>query len=142
MSDKATESRRKRQTPRRAIHKHCIDCVGSAPAVRDCQGDELVDSPCLLFPYRMGEGRPSVKLIRRFCLYCMGGSWKLVKVCPSRTCPFLHYRLGKNPNIQLSDIQRQHKRDLVAAARRYQLKQPKTASGTESFSQDQRTAPV
>jgi hypothetical protein len=87
---------RKLLTPRQAIHAHCIDCVGSASAVNNCQGDELYDHPCIFFPYRMGGRRPSVKLIRKFCLYCMGGNQKLVRECPSRTCPFLPYRMGKN----------------------------------------------
>jgi hypothetical protein len=95
-------------TPRRAIRKHCIDCVGGASEVRDCQGDKLFDGPCLFYRYRMGRGRPSVRLIRKHCLWCMGGSWKLVKECPSKTCPFLAYRLGKNPKVtarKLSDKQ-------------------------------------
>jgi len=99
LSDKATETPRKRMTPRRAIREHCVDCVGSTSAVRDCQGDELFDGPCILFPYRMGTGRPSVKLIRKFCLYCMGGRWKLVKECSNTRCPFLPYRMGKNPAL-------------------------------------------
>ena len=40
-----------------------------------------------------------MKLIRRHCLYCMGGSIKLVRECPSRTCPLLPYRMGKNPKL-------------------------------------------
>ena len=90
---------RKRLTPRQAIREHCIDCVGGASAVRDCQGDKLFDSPCIFFHCRLGTGRPSVKLIQKFCLYCMGGSWKLVNECPSMVCPFLPYRMGKNPTM-------------------------------------------
>jgi hypothetical protein len=97
LSDKATKAPTKRLTPRQAIHSHCIDCANSASAVRDCQGDELFDGPCVLFRYRMGVGRPSVKIIREFCLYCMGGSRKLVKECTSTGCPFLHFRMAKNP---------------------------------------------
>jgi hypothetical protein len=138
LSDKTTEARRKRQTPRRAVREHCVDCVGRASVVRDCQGDKLFDGPCILFPYRMGTGRPSVKLIRKFCLYCMGGSWKLVKECPNKACPFLRYRLGKNPNIRLLDDQRLRKREMAAAARRHRLKPLKVLTGIESFSQDRR----
>jgi hypothetical protein len=86
---------RERLTPRQAVREHCIDCVGGASAVRDCQEDELYDRPCIFFPYRMGSGRPSAKLIRKFCLYCMGGNQKLVRECPSKACPFLAYRMGK-----------------------------------------------
>ena len=130
---------RNRLTPRQAIREHCMDSVGTASAIRDCQGNELYDRPCIFFSYRMGKGRPSVKLIRKFCLYCMGGSWKLVKNCPSKVCPFLRYRMGKNPNIQLSDGQRQQKRQKAAIARRHRLKPLKVPSGIKSFSQDRRT---
>jgi hypothetical protein len=85
-------------TPVKAIHKVCVDCVGSPFEVKDCQGDKLYDGPCLLYPYRMGKGRPSVKLIRKYCLWCMGGSPKLVKDCRSiSTCPLHLYRMGRNP---------------------------------------------
>ena len=126
-------------TPRQAIRVHCLDCVGGVSDARDCQGDELFDGPCILFPYRMGTGRPSVKLIRRLCLYCMGGSWELVEDCPSKNCQFLRYRMGKNPNIQLSDEQRQQKRVMAAVARRHRLKPSKVPFGIKSFSQDQQT---
>ena len=122
-------------TPGQAIREHCLDCVGSVSAVNNCRGDELFDGLCILFPYRLGVGRPLVKLIRKFCLYCMGGSCKLTKKCPSRTCPFLHYRLGKNPNIQLSEIQRQRKRYLIAVARRHRPKSLKEASDIEKIFQ-------
>jgi hypothetical protein len=126
-------------TPRQAIRDHCIDCVGGASNVKGCQGDELYDHPCIFFSYRMGKGRPSVKLIRKFCLYCMGGSWKLVKECPSKVCPLFCYRAGKNPSIQLSDQQRQERKKMVAAARRHRLKPSKVPSGIKSFFQDRRT---
>ncbi len=88
---------RKRLTPRQAIREHCIDCVAGTCAVRDCHGDQLGDGSCIFFPYRMGAGRPPVRLIRKFCLYCMGGSLKLVRDCPSTASSFLIYRMGKNP---------------------------------------------
>ena len=84
-------------TPGEAIRELCVDCVGSTHAGKNCQGDQLHDRPCLLFRYRMGKGRPSVRLIRKYCLWCMGGSWKLVENCPSKACPLLPYRMGKNP---------------------------------------------
>jgi hypothetical protein len=127
---------RKLLTPRKAIHANCIDCVGSVSAVKDCQGDELYDHPCIFFPYRMGNRRPSAKLIGKFCLYCMGGNKKLVHECPSKTCPFLPCRMGKNPNVQLSDKQRQEKKEIAAAARRHRLKSLKVASGIEIFPQE------
>jgi len=88
-------------TPGKAIHRACVDCVGSPFAVKDCQGERLHDGPCLFFRYRLGKGRPSVKLIRKYCLWCMGGSPKLVKDCHSGlTCPLFAYRLGRNPKMR------------------------------------------
>jgi hypothetical protein len=86
--------------PRRTISNNCIDCVGGASMVRDCQGDKLFDGPCLFYRYRMGRRRLSVRLIRKHCLWCMGGNEKLVRECPSKTCPFLPYRMGKNPQLK------------------------------------------
>lgn len=96
--------RRHSLTPGRAVRQHCIDCAGSPSAVKDCQGDKLYDGPCLFFRYRMGKGRPSVKLIRKYCLQCMGGSPKLVKDCTSEsTCPLHPYRMGRNPKKTARD---------------------------------------
>jgi hypothetical protein len=94
----------KRLTPRQAIRAHCIDCIGGACAVRDCDGNKLADGPCIFFSYRMGTGRQPVRLIRKFCLYCMGGSRKLVRECSSTPCAFLPYRMGKNPALANSRV--------------------------------------
>jgi hypothetical protein len=86
------------QTPLKAIRAGCLGCAGSPSTVRDCQGDTQYDGPCLFFRYRLGEGRPSVKLIRKYCLQCMNESPKLVKECQScLTCPLHSYRLARNP---------------------------------------------
>jgi len=90
---------RKRLTPRQAIREHCINCVGGASAIHDCRGDQLSDGPCIFFRYRISGGRPPVRLIRKFCLYCRGGSRKLVRECSSTACAFLPYRMGKNPAL-------------------------------------------
>jgi hypothetical protein len=84
-------------TAGRAIRKFCIDCVCGAHEVRDCGGDTLHDGPCMFLKYRMGRGRPSVKLIRKFCVYCMGGHNTMVKDCPSRGCFLYPYRMGRSP---------------------------------------------
>jgi hypothetical protein len=90
-------------TPLKAIGKICISCVGSSKEVKDCGGDKCLDSQgdceqaCYFHPYRKGQGRPSVKLIRQFCIECMGGSKRLVSECQSEHCPLHQYRLGKNP---------------------------------------------
>jgi hypothetical protein len=86
------------QTPVKAIRQVCLDCTGSPSGVKECQGNKLSDGRCPFYVYRMGKGRPSVRLIRKHCLRCMGGSPKLVRECPSTTtCPLYGYRLGTNP---------------------------------------------
>jgi len=76
-------------TPRKAVRKICLDCMG----------DKLYTGPCIFYPYRLGRKRISVKLIRKNCLWCMGGSSKSVEECPGKTCPLLPYRFGKNPKL-------------------------------------------
>jgi hypothetical protein len=117
---------KKNLTPVQAIHKVCVDCVGNPLAVKNCQGDGQLDGPCLLFPYRLGKGRPSVKLIRKNCIYCMGGDEKLVRECHSSACPFHCYRMGKNPNIGLSEKEKQ--------IRLNRFKSSKTIAGRAIFS--------
>jgi hypothetical protein len=90
---------RKRLTPRQAIRAHCIDCIGNACTMRDCDGNKLADGPCIFFSYRMGAGRPYVRVIRKSCLYCMGRSRKLVRECWSTACAFLPYSMDKNPAL-------------------------------------------
>jgi hypothetical protein len=111
-------------TPGQAIHSHCIDCIGGIYEVRECQGLKLFDAPCLLYPYRMGSGRPSVRLIRKYCLWCMSGQVQLVAHCPSKACPFLPYRMGKNPNVQCNPD------------RANRFKSGKTPAGRENFSSE------
>ena len=67
------------------------------------QGDE--NGQCWLYLYRMGRGRPSIKTIRKHCLECMGGSYKLVSQCGERDCPLHEFRFGTNPNR----IRKEHK---------------------------------
>ena len=86
-------------TPGKAIRNFCIDCVGSVAEVQNCMGEACIDGPCLFLPYRLARGRPSVKLIRRFCVYCMGGHPTMVKDCRSRGCFLKPFRMGKNPNV-------------------------------------------
>ncbi len=90
-------------TPGKAIRSVCVACVGSAHKVRKCPGDKCLggygdeNGACYFYPHRMGAGRPSVKLIRKFCLECMGGRKQLVGECRSLDCPLHQYRFGKNP---------------------------------------------
>ena len=91
------------QTPGKAIRRVCVACVGSAHEVRDCGGNECFNGQgdengiCYFYQHRMGTGRPSVKLIRKFCLECLGGSYQLVEECENLSCPVHQYRFGKNP---------------------------------------------
>jgi len=55
------------------------------------------ENVCYFFPFRQGNGRPSVKIIRKFCLECMGGSYKLVESCRDTKCSLNPYRFGKDP---------------------------------------------
>jgi hypothetical protein len=90
-------------TPLQSIREFCIQCVGSRHEVPSCGGDKCRngeckdDSKCWFFPYRMGRGRPSVKLIRKICLSCMGESEKFVRECWTPDCPLHPYRMGFNP---------------------------------------------
>lgn len=90
-------------TPLKAIRRFCIECVSSAADVKECGGDEMLgqgdpNGQCWFYPYRMGRGRPSVKIIRKHCLECMGGSYKLVAQCATFGCPVYAFRFGSNPN--------------------------------------------
>jgi hypothetical protein len=93
-------------TPGEAVRKFCIECVGGPSHiqdVRECGGDKCLNGGCdksgvcWFYAYRMGKGRPSVKLIRKICLWCLGGSEQIVRECWSPDCVLHPYRLGRNP---------------------------------------------
>jgi hypothetical protein len=93
-------------TPVQAIHKFCTRCVGDNPfIVKDCGGNKCLNGGCdkngvcWFYKYRLGKGRPSVKTIRKLCLWCQGGSSKFVEECPEGDCPLYSYRMGRNPNF-------------------------------------------
>ena len=50
-----------------------------------------------------------LKAIRAFCIDCMGDQVRLVKECPTQTCPLHAFRMGKNPyrSRELTDEERQ-----------------------------------
>lgn len=50
-----------------------------------------------------------LKAIRLKCLDCCIGSSNEVELCPCRDCPLWMFRFGKNPNIQLSDEERERR---------------------------------
>ena len=43
------------------------------------------------------EIKSPLKAIRAFCIDCMGGQVREVKLCPSKICPLHAFRMGKNP---------------------------------------------
>ena len=83
-----------------AVRYHCVECVCSVYGTETCGGEEILPEnlKCVFYPYRNGKGRPSVKLIRKMCLRCMGGQRKLVEFCSTETCPLWPFRMGKIPN--------------------------------------------
>lgn len=90
-------------TPGEAIRMFCIECIGSVYDVKDCGGDHCLNggcddnAVCWFWKYRMGSGRPSVRLIRKFCLYCMSDSHEFVHSCWTPDCPLHKFRMGTNP---------------------------------------------
>jgi hypothetical protein len=97
--DKNGKLRNVKVTPGRAIRLHCIECVDSYKDVKDCGGDKLLSGgQCPLYPYRLGKGRPSVKVIRKECIACMNGQFSLIPDCPSKYCALYPFRMGKVPS--------------------------------------------
>jgi hypothetical protein len=100
-------------TPGVAIRRFCRKCAGSAFETDDCRGDQLDPSygqhgVCFFFPYRQGRGRPSVKLIRKMCLECQGGSSDGVRDCRNKACAIFRYRFGTNPAVKVTPEKRKH----------------------------------
>jgi len=104
----------KNLTPIKAIRSRCKDCSETPEEIKNCPCFENNGSieKCPLWPYRMGH-RPTeeekekfgkyltpIKSIRKYCLWCCGGSRKLVRECPVKDCPLWKYRFGKNPNLK------------------------------------------
>ena len=87
-------------TPQEALRQVCQDCLGltqfSFSRVGDCQGDTAANGACPIYSKRL-KGRVSVRLIRKYCLYCQGNSSRSVEECTTSSCGFHMYRFGKNP---------------------------------------------
>lgn len=97
MSKKETNEK---TTPGSAIRKFCLSCTGGVYGeVVSCDGDgrNPAHDACPFHPYRLGRGRPSVKIIRKHCVQCMGGSPSLVRECDTTDCSCYPYRMGTNP---------------------------------------------
>jgi hypothetical protein len=88
------------KSPRETIRAHCVACSGGCKKeVATCDGDGKAPGfkACDFHPFRLGRGRPSMKIMRKFCLQCMGGSYIFVKECKTEDCLVHPYRFGKNP---------------------------------------------
>ncbi len=92
------------RTWRQAIRQNCIDCAGGVSNIENCQGDKLLGGPCLFYPHRMSKNKPSARLIRKHCLWCMGKSKMLVRECPSKSCPFLPWRMRHVPKPKSQNL--------------------------------------
>ena len=83
-----------------AIRAFCKECVSSVMQKdrKDCGGELVLvtKKPCALFKYRL-HGKGNLTAIRRNCVECMGGSFKLVEECGTETCPLWEFRSGKHP---------------------------------------------
>lgn len=89
-----------KMTPGSAIRAFCVSCCGGVLGeVKTCDGDGTDSAyyACPFHPYRLGRGRPSVKIIRKHCLQCMGESPSYVRECDTTDCDCYPYRMGKNP---------------------------------------------
>ena len=89
--------------PSRTIQAQCHICVGSRSAaeVKNCTGHIVfaTGKPCAFYQYRTGGKRPFIKIMRQFCLDCMGGSREAVRECSTADCLIHPYRFGKNPAL-------------------------------------------
>ena len=88
------------RTPKETVRAYCIYCTGgSFKEVETCDGNgnNPAFHACPFHPYRMGRGRPSVKIIRKFCLQCMGEAPSYVRECETVDCLCHRYRMAKNP---------------------------------------------
>lgn len=87
-------------SPKETIRAQCLACVGGhKKEVASCNGDGSIPGfhSCSFHPFRLGKGRPSIKILRQFCVQCMGGSLVFVRECETQDCPSHPYRMGKNP---------------------------------------------
>ena len=54
-----------------------------------------------------------IKAIRAKCLDCCCGSSQEVELCPCTDCSLYAFRFGKNPNVKLSDEERERRRQMA-----------------------------
>ena len=111
---------RTNRTPKQTVHAWCHYCIQDRQdsEVENC-GGQLVyatGQPCPFFPYRMGKRVP-VKVIRAFCLECMGGRTDFVLDCSTFNCQLYPYRMGKNEALARRGDESRLRRPLVATLR-------------------------
>lgn len=58
---------------------------------------------------------PPLKTIRAKCLDCCAGSAHEVRECASTNCPLWPFRMGRNPYLELSDEERERRRQIGRA---------------------------
>lgn len=89
------------RSPSRTIQAHCHYCVQSRSEteVENCTGHFVfaTGKPCTFYKHRTGGKRVSVKIMRLFCLDCMGSNREAVKECSTNNCLIHPFRFGKNP---------------------------------------------
>jgi len=90
------------KSPSRTIQEYCHYCVQSRSnsEVENCTGHTVfaTGKPCPFYEYRLRKKRPSVKIMRKFCLECMGGNREAVEECSTIDCLIYPFRFGKNPS--------------------------------------------
>jgi len=57
----------------------------------------------------VGKKKTPLRAIREKCLDCCCGSSTEVDLCPCEDCSLYPFRYGKNPNIHLSDEERERR---------------------------------
>ena len=73
----------------------------------------------------MANLKNPVKAIRAKCMDCCCNQVGEVEKCPAEDCPLYPFRMGKNPfrtKREMSDEQKEHMREVLAAAREKQKK--------------------
>jgi len=102
MNDDMHLKQKSHKSPLETIRAFCVSCVGGhSKEVTTCDGDGTIPGfmTCGFHPFRLGHGRPSVKIMRKFCLQCQGGSSAFVKECETEDCLIHPFRFGKNPAL-------------------------------------------
>ncbi len=62
-----------------------------------------------------------MKAIRAKCLDCCGEHAKEVRLCPCENCSLHPFRLGRNPNIKLTDEQRAKRTEYLKKSPSYKV---------------------